>query len=100
MSTSKAREVLGSGNHTVAGEEDAKKIRYDGDAVWELMKKYEKVIIAKAKTWIELPPTEENKEILLKEAMGRSGNLRAPSVGVGKHLVVGFNEAMYREIFG
>lgn len=100
MSTSKAREVLGSGKHTVVEEQDAKKTRYDGDAVWDLMKKYEKVIIAKAKTRIELPPTEENKQTLLKEAMGRSGNLRAPSVVVGRHLVVGFNEAMYREIFG
>jgi len=100
VSTSKAREVLGSGKHTVVEEEDAKKTRYDVDAVWELMKRHEKVIIAKAKSWIDLAPVEENKQVLLKEAMGRSGNLRAPSVVVGKHLVVGFNEAMYREIFG
>jgi len=32
--------------------------------------------------------------------MGRSGNLRAPAVVIGNKLVVGFNEAMYKEIFG
>ncbi len=100
MSTSKAREVLGSGKHTLVQEEDAKKTRYDSDAVWDLMKKHEKVIIAKARSWIELAPVEENKPTLLKEAMGRSGNLRAPSLALGKVLVVGFNEAMYRQFIG
>lgn len=56
-------------------------------------------VIAKGKTYIEIVPNEENREIILKENMGWSGNLRAPSVVVDNKLVVGFNEAMYKAFF-
>jgi len=65
-----------------------------------LVKKFHSLIIAKGKGYIEIAPDEANKEIILKEAMGRSGNLRAPSMLIGDKLVVGFNEAMYKEFFG
>ena len=42
-------------------------------------------------------PTEEE---LLKLMLGPTGNLRAPTLVVGKKLVVGFNDEMYEEIFG
>lgn len=100
MSTAKAREVLGQGNHRIVEEIDAKKVRFDEAAVWDLAGKYDSLVIAKGKTWIELEPVEANRETILKEVMGRSGNLRAPSLVIGKKLVVGFNEAMYRGLFG
>lgn len=32
--------------------------------------------------------------------MGRSGNLRAPSIKMGKTWLVGYNEELYSETFG
>ena len=32
--------------------------------------------------------------------LGSTGNLRAPTIVVGSMLVVGFNEEVYREVFG
>ena len=40
-------------------------------------------------------PTEEE---LLKVVLGPTGNLRAPTLVVGKKLIVGFNEEMYDEV--
>jgi arsenate reductase-like glutaredoxin family protein len=32
--------------------------------------------------------------------LGATGNLRAPTIRAGKKLLVGFNEDVYREVFG
>ena len=37
------------------------------------------------------------KEEVLKNAMGPSGNLRAPTYRVGKTFVIGFNPDLYEE---
>lgn len=42
-------------------------------------------------------PTEEE---MLKLVLGPTGNLRAPTLRVGKKLIVGFNDEMYDEVFG
>lgn len=100
MSTDKAREVLGAGQHRIIEEHDARKERFDEQAVWDLAKRFHSLVIAKGKTYIEIEPNEESRESILKEVMGRSGNLRAPSLVIGDKLVVGYNEAMYKEFFG
>ena len=46
----------------------------------------------KTKTYI---PSEENRDDLLKDALGRTGNLRAPTLRIGDELYVGFNVDMY-----
>ena len=42
------------------------------------------------------PTDDELNSVLL----GRSGTLRAPSMKAEKTLIVGFNEEMYRNVFG
>lgn len=37
---------------------------------------------------------------LLAAMLGPTGNLRAPTLVVGKTLIVGFNEELYRRVFG
>lgn len=34
----------------------------------------------------------------MQEVLGRSGNLRAPTLQVGKTYYVGYNETMYKEL--
>ena len=61
-----------------------------------------KLKVAKGKKLVELDlkkdqPTEEE---ILKLILGPTGNLRAPTLVVGKSLVVGFNDQMYSDVFG
>ena len=48
---------------------------------------------------VDLKKTELTQEEILKLVLGPTGNLRAPTMLVGKQMVVGFNEEMYVEVF-
>ena len=45
-------------------------------------------------------PSIDEKEEILKDVIGPSGNLRAPAWRVGTEFIVGFNPELYQEIFG
>jgi len=45
-------------------------------------------------------PDAESKEEILKVSLGRTGNLRAPTLRVGKEIYVGYNDVMYKELLG
>ncbi len=57
---------------------DARTVRMDEAAAWELLRKAAKITVAKGKTVLLLTPQQDGKEEILKQAMGPSGNLRAP----------------------
>jgi len=63
----------------------------------KLAKSAAKVIVAKGKSTVTFdmkkPPSDAE---LLKAILGPTGNLRAPTVRVGKTLLVGFSEEAYR----
>ena len=45
-------------------------------------------------------PSTDEKEEILKDVIGPSGNLRAPAWRIGTEFIVGFNPELYAEIFG
>ena len=45
-------------------------------------------------------PSIDAKEEILKDVIGPSGNLRAPTWSVGTEFIVGFNTELYQEMFG
>jgi len=45
-------------------------------------------------------PDAESKEEILKVSLGRTGNLRAPALRIGKKMYVGYNDPMYEELTG
>ena len=47
---------------------------------------------------VDLKKDGLSEEELLKLVLGPTGNLRAPTLRVGKTLVVGFNEEMYNGV--
>lgn len=49
---------------------------------------------------VDLRRERPDRATLLKLLLGPSGNLRAPTVRVGRTLLVGFDEATYREVLG
>ena len=82
------------------GEEvNASKDTISGDAVWQLVEGSKKIVVASGKKCVEYSPADDREEILTKIS-GRTGNLRAPSLRVGKTFYIGFNEEMYRDLSG
>ena len=81
---------------------DGTKHKYTGPAALAVLAGVDTLLIAKGKKLesfdlaADRPPDEE----LLPKLLGPTGNLRAPTVRVGKTLVVGYNEEAYRRVFG
>lgn len=81
---------------------DARKDTHQKADALKLIKSATHIYAAKGKKVVELnlkadKPTEEE---ILKLVLGPTGNLRAPTLRVGKKLIVGFNEEMYDSVFG
>lgn len=74
---------------------DARKEAIDADRAWMLLKGASKVSVAKGKRFFSFYQVEKQKEALLKEAIGPTGNLRAPTYRVGDEFVIGFNPELY-----
>jgi hypothetical protein len=80
--------------------EIANKIRYSGDAAWELVAQSSEVVVGRGKKVTRFQPEQANKADVLKHVLGPTGNLRAPAIRVGKRLIVGFNAEAYADFFG
>ncbi len=76
---------------------DARQVRIDNAAAWELLHKATQITIAKGKHLAPLHPQQDAKEEILKQVMGPSGNLRAPTLRVGDTFVVGFHPDFYQQ---
>jgi len=62
----------------------------------ELVRQAAKVIVAKGKAVKEYTGGKPSAEVI-GALLGPTGNLRAPALRVGKTLLVGFSEEVYRE---
>ncbi len=65
---------------------------------WNLLQNAKKIRTAKGKKIEMWDPREDSRELVLKAAMGPSGNLRAPTVRIGDEFFIGFNPDLYAEI--
>ena len=54
--------------------------------------------MVKGKKELRFTPVDENKAEILKAAMGPSGNLRAPTLKIDNHFLVGFNLEVYHSL--
>ena len=79
---------------------DATRERFDADQAWSLLKEARSVTIARGKAFQRFDRVAEQKEAILKGAMGPSGNLRAPTFRSGSDFLVGFNAELYEEWMG
>lgn len=99
VSCKKAQEVLGIKQVEITEQWDAKKQKIDEDQAWERLSSVPKIFISQGKKKIEFAPDASSKEEILKKAMGRSGNLRAPTMLIAGVYYVGFNVELYAELF-
>ncbi|HEB52103.1 MAG TPA: hypothetical protein ENI87_02485 [bacterium] len=87
---------------TVRETVNASKERYGRDALDELFADASKVVVARGKKVLTFAPKKDtfDPDEFAKVALGPSGNLRAPTIRVGKTWYVGFSEEAYAEKFG
>ena len=83
-------------------EVNAKKETLKKPEALNLAHKVSELYAAKGKKVVHVNFKKETlgDEEIAKLMLGPTGNLRAPTLQVGKKLVVGFNEEMYTSIFG
>lgn len=98
----KALAILERTGSTIADSTDADKVKYDRAAAIELARSAKKVVTGRGKNVREIPiekdsPTDDE---LAKVLLGPWGTLKGPTLRVGGTLLVGFNEATYKRIFG
>jgi hypothetical protein len=88
--------------HEVAIEQvvDARKESLAGDDAWKMLAGAGQVLVAKGKAYQVFDPRVDSKEAVLAQALGRTGNLRAPSLRIGDQLWVGFSEGLYARLAG
>lgn len=89
------QEFLDTHNVEAENRTDARKERMDAEAVWTLMGSAKQIVVAKGRRVETFVPSEETQEPILKEVLGRSGSLRAPTLQSGDVFFVGYNVALY-----
>lgn len=83
-------------------EIDARKERYGDSEALELLDGKSTLLVAKGKkvTKVDLRKDRPEDSALTLLMLGPTGNLRAPTLIVGKKVVIGFNQELYEEVFG
>lgn len=96
----KTKDYLEQNGTQVKTEVNAIKERYDQERALSLLRESSSLFVTKGQKYheINLKKTDFTEKELLKMIMGPTGNLRAPTMKVGKKLIVGFNEEMYQKI--
>jgi arsenate reductase-like glutaredoxin family protein len=81
---------------------DAKKKTMSAAQALALAKQVDEIIATKGKQVVHLDLRRErpDPETLKRLLIGPSGNLRAPTLRIGRTLVVGFDEKTYRNLLG
>ena len=99
-SCKKAQEVLDAKNISVEKIVLANKEKIDGDVAWGMLESATLIRTGKGKKLQEWNPKSDKKAEILKDVIGPSGNLRAPTWKIGDEFLVGFNPELYEEYFG
>ena len=76
---------------------DARKERIEVDAAWTMLQAARSITTAKGKKVQTWNPKTDDKAMILKHAMGPSGNLRAPTLRIKDKIIIGFNPELYRD---
>jgi hypothetical protein len=74
---------------------DARKEALAGENAWKLLAEAREIHVARGSKHLIFNPQINSREEILQQTLGRTGNLRAPTLLVEDRLLVGFNEALY-----
>ena len=76
---------------------EARKASLAEEEAWQVLAAAREIIVAKGKKRLVFDPRRDSRETILKETLGRSGTLRAPTLRIGDRLLVGFNDELYAQ---
>jgi hypothetical protein len=81
---------------------DAKKQTITGGHALGVLAKVDEVFVVRGKrvVHVDLRKDKPDRATLLGLLLGPTGNLRAPTLRMGRTLLVGFDEATYRQVLG
>lgn len=81
-------------------ETNAKKTPLRGDRALEVLEGMDEIYVSKGKNvvHIDLRSARPSRAEMLALLLGPTGNLRAPTLRVGKTLLVGFDEETYARV--
>ncbi len=77
---------------------DARKQPLAGEEAWQFLASAGEILVAKGKKVQVFNPQKDDKATILAATLGRTGNLRAPTLRKGTRLLVGFSEALYSDL--
>lgn len=85
---------------TVKERVDANKVKYGVDKLAEVVEGVNTLIVVKGKAVnnVNLKKEAPDSEALAAYLLGPTGNLRAPTIRVGKTMMVGYDEATYQAL--
>ena len=76
---------------------EARKQKIEGDDAWDILSSTSELVVGRGKKFQVFDPKKDDKEAILKVCLGRTGNLRAPTLKLADRIVVGFNDDMYEQ---
>ena len=62
------------------------------------MKDAKRIFVASGKKTLEFTPGADNKDEIMKKILGRTGNLRAPTLRRGDVFFIGYNDDLYQQV--
>src|SRR5262245_55255771 len=99
MSCVKAAKFMDARGTALAEQVSASKKLSKKDAEG-LVRAATRVIVSKGNKVAEFVPGNDAMSAIVEAMLGPTGNLRAPTLRIGKVLLVGFNEDVYRRVLG
>jgi arsenate reductase-like glutaredoxin family protein len=97
MSCTKASKVLEAKQTTIKETIPASR-KLGRDRALELVGAATRVIVAKGKKVSDFDPKTDDQETIADAMLGPTDNLRAPTLVLGKTVVVGFNDDRYQDL--
>jgi arsenate reductase-like glutaredoxin family protein len=81
---------------------DARKVRLKQQDALAMLADVDEIYSTQGRrvTHVDLRKDKPNTETLLSLLLGPTGNLRAPTLRVGRTLLVGFDQTTYNKMFG
>jgi arsenate reductase-like glutaredoxin family protein len=76
---------------------EARKQKIEGDDAWDILSSTSELVVGRGKKFQVFDPKKDDKEAILKVCLGRTVNLRAPTLKLADRIVVGFNDDMYEQ---
>jgi arsenate reductase-like glutaredoxin family protein len=102
MSCKKAQGYLDANAIEVVERQDAGKERRGREEALALAKTVDQVVVGRGKKVVtfDMKTNPPDDETLVAHLLGPTGNLKAPTLRIGRMLLVGFSEGAYKQVLG